>query len=325
MFGVSLFNSSRRISRSGAILFGGMADPGTQTAAIQKFYFSVETGAVIGTHTSPLYGAWGATHVGNAGYTLAGYGYDGNNSYAVQDDAKVVYATNTITTLGAPYGSLTKVNDSAGSDSGTKSLSFSGYDVATSGWSTSGKRWVFSTESAQTSSATMSSARANTFTMSNSSNKLYIHGGNQPSIWYCDTNIVDRVVYSTETRSSFYISSSKAKDTAGSAYSNNNVAGYSMSGLDGDCSNGSSGVATTEKLTYATETTAVSNMGALSFATYSYPNYFSNAGVAGYRAGARDSTLTQKLDFATDTFFQIPGTMGANAAWGGNMVDSLGN
>jgi hypothetical protein len=325
MFGVSRFNSARRISRSGAIILGGMIDGG-QTASIQKFYFSVESAATIGTHTSPLYSAWGATYVGSYGYTLAGYGWlGGDDNYAVQDDARVSYATNSMSALGSPYGPVTKVNDSHASDVGSKSLSFSGYDRSIPGWSASGKKWLFSTESSASISTTMSSPRVGTFVMSNSSTAMYIYGGSLWPNYYCDTNIVDKISYATESRSSFYMTNSKQKDTSGLAFSNSGTAGYAAGGFDGNCSNQATGTDKTEKLNFVNDTHSVLSSSSLVYPAGQYPNNISVASVAGYSAGARGSVVVQKLNFTNDTPSTLSGTMGNAGSWGGIMVDSLGN
>lgn len=323
MLGVARFSVNKRISRTGALLAGGMTDGAPyQVATIQKFYFSVEAISQISTTLpSAAYSAWGATKVGSAGYKLCGYGYDGTTTYATGGDSKIDYATNTLTNLGSLYGSATKVNHAQGSDNGTKSIAVSGYDLAISGWSGAGKKFIFATDSAASTSASISSGRGGTFSMSNTSNALYVAGGTTTS-WYCDTNQTDKISYSTETTSYIYMPGSKTEDQSGSGISNSGVKGYAMAGFDGDCTNGANGVGSSYNVTYANDTYTTSTTHIWGS---NYPGTASNQGVGGYVLGGRGATAIQRMAFSNDTISTLSASLATAVGWPIVMADSLGN
>lgn len=323
MLGVSRFSAGKRVSRVGSLIIGGMTNGSPyQSDAIQKFYFAVEGLSQLTSVMPTLrYASWGGTKVGSAGYSLCSYGYDGNTSYAAGSDTKIAYATNALTNLGSLYGSTTKVNHAQGSDNGTKSLAFSGYDVAISGWSGSGKKFIFASESAASTSSSISSGRSGTFAMSNTSVALYVAGGTTTS-WYCDTNQTDKVSYSTETTSYLYMPGSKMTDMTGSAVSNSGTKGYAMTGFDGNCSNGANGVSGSYVLAYSNDT--YSSIAAGIYGS-DYPGSTSNQGVAGYTMGSRSGTNIQKMSFSNDTVSTISATMVTMVGRPNCLADSLGN
>jgi hypothetical protein len=328
MFGVAIAatSSAKRLSRSGAILIGGMTNAGQSNTA-QKFYFSPEVAAAMTPNISVpmIYSGWGATNPGSAGYALAGYGYDGNNSYSVQNDTKVNYATNTFSSLGSLVGNLSKSNPAQGSNAGVAGYAYGGYDATSAASTTAGKKISFATETVSNPGGSLSLARFGYFEMTNNGVCLYAAGGTNgtgPTSWYCTVNTVDKIDFATETRSNLYMPDARTEDQSGMSFSNSGVKGYVTGGFKGDCVNGANGVSGSYILSFTTNT--FSNVASPSLWGADYGNAVSLKSVAGYFLGGRSSASISKVSFSTDTLSGL-GSMLNAVGWAPKLVDSQGN
>ena len=259
MFGVATASaaSAKRLSRSGAILLGGMTNSGQSNSA-QKFYFAPEVAGSLSPNISipMMYSGWGATNPGTAGYSLAGFSYDGTTASSTQNDIKVAYATNTFSSLGALVGNVSKSNPAQGSNGTVAGYAFGGND-ASSGSTTAGKKIAFATETISNPASSLSTSRYGYFEMTNSSVGLYVAGGTNgtgPSSWYCSISTVDKIAFATDTRSNLYMPDARAEDQSGLSFSNSGVKGYVTGGFRGNCVDGASGVSGSYTLNCATDT-----------------------------------------------------------------------
>jgi len=313
MFGISLASAvaAKRISRDGSLMVGGR----TYLTRMQKFYFVTETIAILTqTLTQPRYGRAALANI----TTQKGYygtGYDG--SAGLTSISKLDMQTNTQMSFSGSFSLAVRVSNSRASNNGAAGYIAGGYS---GGYVSAIEKLTFSSESTSTISATLSQARAHLTSVNNDGVAMYSAGGETYGNPYTTPYAnIDKMPYSTETRSTFYLPVALT-DTVG--LSNSGTAGYVTGGYYQYSQTQMNGSGNYYKWPFSTDT--VSTVTSNQYFNGGYPNQFSRYAVAGYIVGGMDYANMKRVSFPTDTLSEI-GNMPQKDDFVGPLTSSIGN
>lgn len=316
MFGVSLAAavSSKKISRDGSLMVGGRAY-GTR---MQKFYFVTESIAVLPqTLSQQRYGRSALTNVTTQlGYF--GQGYELATDTLLTSITKINLLTNTQMSFSASFVNSGRISGSRASNNNVAGYTAGGY---AGGYSASMDKFSFPSESASSMSATLSQARAHVASINNNAVAMYTAGGETYGNPYTNPYAnIDKLAYSTETRSTFYLP--LAVTEAQNGLSNSGTAGYVAGGFYQTSPTSMQATGNYWKWPFSTDTisTTTSNY----YYNGGYPNQFSRYAVAGYIVGGMDYATIKKINFANDTISEI-GNMPQKDDFVGPLTSSIGN
>jgi hypothetical protein len=311
MLGVARFSVNKRISRDGSLMVGGR----TYQTTMQKFYFATETIVILPqTLSQPRYGRSALANItSQMGYFGQGYATDFLSSIT-----KINLQTNTEMSFSGTFPTLGRTSPSRASNNGVAGYTAGGYY---GGYLASIDKFSFTSESASSMSTTLSQARAHVASINNNAVAMYSAGGETYGNPYTTPySNIDKMPYSNETRSTFYLP--LAVTEAQNGFSNSGTAGYVAGGFYQTSPTSMQGIGNYWKWPFSTDTisTTTSNL----YFNGSYPNQFSNYAVAGYIVGSMNYDTIKKISFVNDTISDI-GAMPQRDDFVGPLTSSIGN
>lgn len=316
MFGVSLAAavSSKKVSRDGSLMVGGR----TYGTRIQKFYFVTESMLVLPQTLSQQ--RYGRSALANITTQLGyfGQGYNLATDTLLSSITKINLLTNTEMAFSASFATAGRISNSRASNNNVAGYVAGGYS---GGYSASMDKFSFTSESASSMSATLSQARAHIASINNDAVAMYSAGGETYGNPYTTPySNIDKLSYSTETRSTFYLP--LALTEAQNGLSNSGTAGYVAGGFYQYSQTQMNGTGNYYKWPFSTDT--ISTTTSNSYFNGGYPNQFSRYTVAGYIVGSMDYSTIKKISFANDTISDI-GVMPQKDDFVGPLTSSIGN